>query len=324
MGKQRLFFADALKAFAILSVVIGHLALYSFWRNDGEHAVLATFVSLYHMPLFMMISGYVTNYEYFLLKGRLKLLIPFFLLGTLYAAFCGLPLSEFLIQEAKYGYWFLWAIAIFFTLLCIIRRLGIRLPIGIIGVELIFVALHAAFRGTEIGTTFSTDHLWFLWPSFALGIVLRRGLFCWMEQRAWFTIGLCLLLIVVLGTAIYFNHSVSIFKALNFLISFPICIMLFVVFHKAEEKLKGVSFTGKRVLKSMGTNIGTQTLQIYTLHSFFIHVLDLHFVGDFMEVHQCYWMEFFVSPLLAIIISYLCIYIAKWMYKLRLGFVFGR
>ena len=116
MGKQRLFFADALKAFAILSVVIGHLALYSFWRNDGEHAVLATFVSLYHMPLFMMISGYVTNYEYFLLKGRLKLLIPFFLLGTLYAAFCGLPLSGFLIQEAKYGYWFLWAIAIFLTL----------------------------------------------------------------------------------------------------------------------------------------------------------------------------------------------------------------
>ena len=323
MGKQRLFFADALKAFAILSVVIGHVALYCFWREDDEHTtVLSALVGLYHMPLFMMISGYVTNYEHFLLKSRLKLLIPFFVLGIIYTIFSGASLTGFFIHEAKYGYWFLWVITIFFIFLYVIRRLGIKLLIGIIGVELVFLTLHAVFRRTDIGTALSTDHLWFLWPFFSIGVFLRRSLFGWIKQQAWLTGGSSLLLIAVFGTAIYFNHSVSIFKILNFLIAFPICIMLFIVFYTSEEKLKGVSFTGKHLLKSMGSNIGTQTLQIYTLHYYFIYILDLHFVGSLIEARP--WTEFIISPFLSVVISYLCIYMAKLLYKLHLGFIFGR
>lgn len=54
MGKQRLFYVDALRGLAILLVVIGHLPMTCY--HDTGVSPLGPFVDVFHMPLFMMIS----------------------------------------------------------------------------------------------------------------------------------------------------------------------------------------------------------------------------------------------------------------------------
>jgi hypothetical protein len=63
MEKTRIFYIDALKAFAILAVITGHLLSYCYygWNNEINPSSLAAFVSLFHMPLCVYIKGIVCN-----------------------------------------------------------------------------------------------------------------------------------------------------------------------------------------------------------------------------------------------------------------------
>lgn len=70
MNTKRITFIDNLKCFAIICVMIGHALQYLFGESLDD---LMSFNIIYtfHMPLFMMISGYFA-------KSSLKLSIPEF------------------------------------------------------------------------------------------------------------------------------------------------------------------------------------------------------------------------------------------------------
>lgn len=70
---QRVFYIDALKVFAMVLVVLGHLAQFSPFQDT----FYSSFVGIFHMPLFMAISGVVTKPYCIHLPKRLKMLVPF-------------------------------------------------------------------------------------------------------------------------------------------------------------------------------------------------------------------------------------------------------
>lgn len=74
---QRVFYIDALKAFALMLVVLGHLAQFSPFQDT----FYCSFAGIFHMPLFMAVSGVVTKPYCFHLPKRLKILVPFFVFG---------------------------------------------------------------------------------------------------------------------------------------------------------------------------------------------------------------------------------------------------
>lgn len=170
MSKVRLLFIDALRALAIIAVILGHLPIYCY---DGHYSVLTVCVATFHMPLFMMLSGYVTNISKFSLISRLKILIPFFIIGLSYTFMTDGDFVSFFTSESKNGYWFLWVIVLYFIVLHLIRICKVKLLVAVICVELIFISLHFFFRRTLVGTTISTDHLWQMWPAFASGVLIR-------------------------------------------------------------------------------------------------------------------------------------------------------
>lgn len=177
MEKTRIFYIDALKTFAILAVISGHLPFYCYygWNLEPNPSSLTAFVSLFHMPLFMLLSGLVTNVQRFSLVKKTKLLIPFFVFGLLFSYTMGSGNAiYFMINEAKAGYWFLWVLPLYFVLLYVIRKLHLPFIGGAFVVQALLLALHFYFRRTEVGTTLSTDHLWALWPFFSLGIFLKN------------------------------------------------------------------------------------------------------------------------------------------------------
>lgn len=67
--KQRILYWDVVKAFAIFLVVLGHCM--QFLTHDGFiwNSPLNSFIVTFHMPLFMMVSGYFASS---VLKGEVK------------------------------------------------------------------------------------------------------------------------------------------------------------------------------------------------------------------------------------------------------------
>ena len=83
IGNKRLLYIDALRGFAILLVIIGHIPqyiLYNGYEEVMKYSPYLPFVSSFHIPLFMMVSGYVVNLNKLKAINKLKLLIHFFCL----------------------------------------------------------------------------------------------------------------------------------------------------------------------------------------------------------------------------------------------------
>jgi len=126
--EQRNTYFDFLRGSVILLVVFGHSIQFgsgAIYLDNEEffENIIFRMIYCFHMPIFMMISGYFFSYSirkyttFRLIKGRIThLLLPVFLWGTLEYLF--LKLKDGLLtisfrewgHHMMYGFWFLWAI----------------------------------------------------------------------------------------------------------------------------------------------------------------------------------------------------------------------
>ena len=276
------------------------------------------------MPLFMLLSGLVTNVQRFSLAKKMKLLIPFFVFGLLFTYTMGSGNAiYFMTNEAKAGYWFLWVLPLYFVLLYVIRKLHLPFIGGAVVVQVLLMALHFYFRRTEVGTTLSTDHLWALWPFFSLGVFLKNK-----EWQHWHVNKLipvfAILSIASLITLNRIGGNEILLKVCTILTGLPLCLFFLFLFVWLEQQYKGQTSRAKSVLKWTGTLIGTNTLQIYVIHYFLIMPFNLKMFGNYMIENNLVALEYLISPLLSVMIAILCVYISKTLYAMRLGFIFGR
>ena len=170
---QRLLYLDALKGILIVLVILGHALQFNI--DDYQHVFLFRFIYSFHMPLFFLISGYLTfkrRYDGVLIQKRaMQLLIPFV------AWACLLPFLENGVFNFKRscnallypdnGLWFLYNLFVYcvvFNLSERFARRGLRQEIlFIFSIVLLYLAM-IVFRGQ-----FNCSQLcWFL-PFFAMG-----------------------------------------------------------------------------------------------------------------------------------------------------------
>ena len=74
----------------------------------------------------------------------------------------------------------------------------------------------------------------------------------------------------------------------------------------------------------MANTIGVHTLQIYTLHYFVMSTIGLLWNAEILINKHLTWVEGVISPVLALMIAYICIYLTRILKFIRLDFVFGR
>jgi|LAHS01.1.fsa_nt_gb fucose 4-O-acetylase-like acetyltransferase len=321
--KHRVFYLDALKALAIILVIIGHLPAYCYFGWVDNPSLLGPIVSIFHMPLFMMISGYFTNVDKLILARKERILIPFLAFGLLYVLFTGSSIGSFLSSEPKAGYWYLYVLAIYYLFIFLIRKTKINLYLGLFAAQLLFLTLHFYFHRTITGTTLSTDHMWQLWPAFCVGILLHRGWGNKLQVHPILTLGICLTGTISIEGLLYHTGWNGLKETLlTVLVALCISIALFLVFFLTERACTGKEFFLKPAIRWTGTVIGQNTLQIYVLHYFLITYLDLHSLGAVIRVYPL--LEFLISPVLAIIIAFACVGISWFLHRLHLGFLFGR
>lgn len=155
-SKGRIIWLDIVKLFAIVLVVYGHC----IQQFDGNYRESSLFVAIYsfHMPLFMMLSGYVLNYNKLLnYKGVLtkrfcQLILPsLFWITIIYVIENAIDVRHLPFSRALwYGLWFLKSLFAC-TLILVIPMRFIRNKYFSLTISLILSQM-----------TVFIPHLWFL------------------------------------------------------------------------------------------------------------------------------------------------------------------
>lgn len=152
--KERIEYIDQLKGFAIILVVMGHIAEKSM---NITTTPFNEFYGSFHMPLFMFLSGIFAYKSFndwnvceimnFLKKKVTRILFPFFVIGGVYSLmFCGNIADVYL--GVSSGYWFL--PALFYCMLLGLIVYWLINIIGILNNPLWQLVMHGAFWGLLI------------------------------------------------------------------------------------------------------------------------------------------------------------------------------
>lgn len=167
---ERDFYWDNLKAIAIYFVVLGHAIQQAglLKTTFGEYAFASIY--LWHMPLFVLISGYFTPDKNTAFKTLRLLVVPYVILEVVFGwtdvIFRGQSF-EISLDQPNYGMWFLIALASWRLSWKFLKPIPYLLPLSIV--------LSLAVGYIEfIGVKYSLSRIICFFPFFILGDRLRQ------------------------------------------------------------------------------------------------------------------------------------------------------
>lgn len=249
---QRIQYIDRLKGLAMISVIIGHVCIFTFGNNKS---LVADIVGSYHMPLFMFLSGFVVGTQPSIRKCTRKVLtfmMPMITIGFLFCLSFGRSYKDFWLDGPKAGYWYLFTLSLFYIILSAIRwnnnefrKCGFLKDVLILFIVFGILAIMKVALPQFVVGLLSLDQACSLWLCFGGGIFLRKyKLINTLLQHNWL-FSLSLLSYIVL-VCLYVGglHRVYIVMGL-------LAIMPFVYVLKQREGMENVM---ERELARIGRN----------------------------------------------------------------------
>lgn len=116
---KRIGYMDALRGFAILTVVYQHLIVMGL-SNTAYQSPVSKLIVLFFMPLFFFISGYFSlkiesintprGVWSFCVKKVKTLLVPTIIMFSFCILYYHLDFTHYIYEPTKSGYWFTWAL----------------------------------------------------------------------------------------------------------------------------------------------------------------------------------------------------------------------
>ncbi|WIG69271.1 acyltransferase family protein [Photobacterium damselae] len=252
---------DAIKGLMILLVVFGHTIYVGYCKNDLIH--MRNLVYIFHMPIFLMVSGFLFKYEYNIsasfYKMMRKLLIPYLLFYTLYLiilwAVSTLSIIntsnhvdsyneffELLFFKPEASFWYLHSLIIFSSSIFVSAFLDKVIKIN----SIIFVVVFSCVIQFIVSMFGFNFHLWvafYLW----LGFIFKL---CMKDNFNYKSLFLLLLISIC---------SFYIGRLEQFIISIVILFFLFLLFERFN--FQRLEFIGKN------------SFVILVFHVFFLNVL---------------------------------------------------
>ena len=295
---------DNAKILLILMVVIGHFISPIKSNNDLLYSVYK-FIYLFHMPAFILISGYFSkgfNRPGYFKKIFKKTLIPYAFFQIIYCGFYYVTGYEndfaFTLFDPHWTLWFL--VSLFFWNLLLVPFSKIKaiytLPLAfIIGIIVGYIPYFGAYLSIERTFVF--------FPIFLLGYFLKKEHFLMVKETKLKWLSIPLLMIIFVGCYFIFPNSLKDWL----LCSFSYAEMGFgdwtggiirLLFYIAMllATISFLSLVPKRQFAF--THYGERTLYIYLLHGFFIKLIGLNnSLEQFDSLFQ-YTIIFILSVLL--------------------------
>ena len=303
LNTTRYDFVDEMKGIAIFFVVMGHVIFFSM--NNPQKNFCLEWISSFHMPLFIFISGFlvreIPSFKKLLNKTK-KFMLPFLLWGVLWALYIGSDVKGLAYETSKYGYWYFVVLTLFYWTL-------FPLCINTFDTKwkelLYFVFIQAIFLIGKIQVEPSNDllsfiHCFNLFPFFVFGYFVRKYYVTTIQKWIGNSSaggGIFVMLFVVLTILLIIFNG---FPFSNYIMG--ISGILFFLTLCIRDEMNGVL---RRLLK----RIGKHTLSIYALHYFIVWQINLKYVAELLLGSNNYLL--FVTVLILtsafVIIVVMCI-----------------
>lgn len=299
---------DSLKGFLILLVVLGHLIGESD-ITSSESVVwggVRTWIYLFHMPLFVLLSGYFTKRKSPVLalmqelKGLILTLIVF---QILYLTLLYIVRKEFSMMYLVRPYWILW-----YVLSLILWRILFQLtPLKIIDKPFMYmgIALTLSLLGGLLlpyGYVFSILRTLNFYPFFLLGYYIRNSVVripINIKTKVLSLIVIAIISFVVFSRMLPGNSSQLLLGAYNYPVGQLGVKLLFLLF----SLLMSLSFFVLFKDKSLLAEIGRNSLFYYLYHGILIQFIFMPLFDRFVLP----WNGF------TLICSFLIIMIILWI-----------
>lgn len=315
----RIVYLDFVKAVAITLVCIGHAV--NLVTLSGP-SVLNAWIYSFHMPLFMMLSGFFAShalcqpFKPFVKRKFLQLIVPALAIPAIHVAICLIMgengIAGIARNEIIGGLWFLKSLFIIYIIAWLFKRLPLN-DGWVALLSIVFLALVP--RGNFLQVNWLTIFFW-------TGYFLKKYYHLYAKKQTAITIAAAIFFIF-LG-----RHSR--FETINLttLTSHPESLLW-----QFLTALTG-SFTvigGGYLLSSYSgfcgklSRIGTATLGIYAMQTIILEVLAAHFIHLNLAALPFWFGDFIITPLLGIIatlVSYALVVFLKryrWTRILFLG-----
>ncbi|MEK5173819.1 acyltransferase family protein [Heyndrickxia sp. FSL W8-0496] len=282
--KRNLYFDNA-KLILIFLVVFGHV-ISPLKRNDDFLFTVYTVIYLFHMPAFILISGYFAKgyrKKGYLMKSVKKILLPYVIFQVIYSIFYFFNGEEqtltFDFLQPHWSLWFLLSLFCWNIFLYVFARLkwaGFLLAVGI-GIAVGYI--------DRIGSFLSLSRTFVFFPYFLFGFLIDAKHIQWIKDFKFSSvigIGLiCATFIVfsysfpseavpwLLGSSSYadmgnVNLIDGVFRGIQYISTFIVIFGFLTLVPSGGSKF---------------TVIGERTLYIYLLHGFIIKIIET-FVSD--------------------------------------------
>lgn len=311
-SKRSKYFDNA-KFILIFLVVFGHL-ISPLKYEDGFLFTLYTVIFLFHMPAFIMISGYFAkgfNKKGYLSKSVKKILLPYFIFQFIYSIYYYVNGQEdklnFDVLHPHWTLWFLLSLFFWNLLLYLFARLkwaGLALSI-LLGICIGYI--------DHVGSFLSLSRTFVFFPYFLLGYLLKENQLKKIIRTKY---SLPIGLIIIVGTLIYFGTafpkdavpwllgdtsyanmggkdiSDGLIRGLQYALTLIVVFGFMVLIPSGQFKV---------------TKIGERTLYVYLFHGFIIKTIQaLLLKGGVDPVIENYLLLFAVSFVICLILgSYL-------------------
>ncbi|WP_413309609.1 acyltransferase family protein [Bacillus sp. 1P10SD] len=324
-SKRSKYFDNA-KFILIFLVVFGHL-ISPLKEQDGFLFTLYTVIFLFHMPAFIMISGYFAkgfNKKGYLSKSVQKILIPYFIFQIMYSIY-----YYFNGQEERLSFDFLhphWTLWFLLSLFCWNLLLYLFAKLKWMGFALAIMLGICIGYVDQVGSFLSISRTFVFFPYFLLGYLLKENqLRTLIRTKYSLPIGL----IIIAGTLIYFgtafpkdavpwllgdtsyanmggkNISDGLIRGIQYVLTLIVIYGFMVLIPSAHFKV---------------TKIGERTLYVYLFHGFIIKSVQMFMLDD--NIHPIlgnYLFLFIFSFIICLILgSYLIKKYTRPLVELRI------
>ena len=293
MDKKRIPLWDNLRFLLIVCVVVGH---FIDQINCGPYRSLFFFITIFHMPLFLFVSGlFYTNrnilpkmLSYFAIYILLKIIIY-----SVRRAF-GTELG-FLVFEELGVPWFMFALAVFLGLTYFLRNINLKFI-------LVFNLILALFSGFDktVGDFLVMSRLIVYYPFYLVGVMVGRQDLEKLHEKRSVSIASCAVLIVCAAVCLFFCDRIYFMRHLftgrnPFADSVVQYGPLYRLLCYAVTFVVGFSvimITPARLLGPV-TTWGSRTLQVYFWHQPLLYILtglNLHTLICSSSVGKIFWI----------------------------------
>ena len=293
---RRIEWIDALRGFAMILVVMFHVAL----RYDAHVALPSThFFNVFHLPLFFFVSGFVAykgsrewtagEYVRLILKKTRALLVPLLVFLPLYGIvmfpdFWAWMEETVIHTPSKGGYWYLtvlfYMLCIYYTMNFVARRCGAWADavLAVVAVA-VYLMAHTPSRfpflysdGRWAGWLWDTSLVYMVayFPFFMAGALCHR-----YRERCVRAVSNRWLSAIVIGVAVVlavirfgdFSCGWANYAAVVSVPFFGVAVVV-MAFYTYRDSFSAGTPAG-RLLQ----HIGARTLDVYVLHFFFVPML---------------------------------------------------